>query len=215
VHAVIAALPLAAEGSSSNPILPSFNELIVGIVAFAALFFVLSKLAFPRASQTLEERTRNIEGKLEHAERARQQAEELLRRYQEKLASAEGEAQRIIDEARGNAERLRRELTAKAEAEAERMIARAREEIQAERDRAVRALRGEVGSLAVELASRVVGEVLDREAQLRLIDQYIDQLGDFAQAGALTSRRPGVQAGDAKPSTGGRGRREDGSGAAP
>lgn len=213
VHAVIAAVPLAAEGSSSNPILPATNELIVGIIAFAVLFLILSRLAFPRANQALEERTRNIEGKLEHAERERRRAEELLRRYQEKLAGAEAEAQRIIDEARANAERLRKELAAKAEAEADRMIARGREEIQAERDRAVRALRNEVGTLAVELASRVVGDALDREAQLRLIDQYIEQLGDFAQAGALI-RRPGVEASDAEPAAGDRRRREDGSGAA-
>jgi F-type H+-transporting ATPase subunit b len=187
VHAVIAALPLAAD--NSNPILPATNELIVGIIAFALLFFVLSKLAFPRASEALQERTKNIEGKLEHAERERQKADELLQQYRERLASAEGEAQRIIEEARANAERLRKELAAKAEAEADRVITRGRDEIQAERDRAVRALQGEVGKLAVELASRVVGDSLDREAQLRLIDQYIDQLGDFTQAGALTSRR--------------------------
>ncbi len=186
MHAVIAALPVVAD---SNPILPATNELIVGIIAFVVLYVVLNRLAFPRASQALKERTENIEGKLEHAERERQRADELLQQYKERLASAEGEAQRIIEEARANAERLRKELAAKAEAEADRVITRGREEIQAERDRAVRALQGEVGKLAVELASRVVGDSLDREAQLRLIDQYIDQLGDFTQAGALTSRR--------------------------
>jgi len=215
VHVVIAALVLAQESSgSSNPILPATNELIVGIIAFAVLYFILSKLAFPRANQALKERTENIEGKLEHAERERQRADELLRQYKERLARAEGEAQRIIDEARANAERLRKELSAKAEADADRIITRARGEIQAERDRAVRALRGEVGTLAVELASRVVGDSLDREAQLRLVDQYIDQLGDLAQAGALTGRRPSMQASEATPSMGDRRRREDGSGAA-
>jgi hypothetical protein len=41
----------------------------------------------------------------------------------------------------------------------------------------------------VELATRVVGDSLDRDRQLRLIDEYIDELGNQAQAGALTSRR--------------------------
>jgi len=186
---VVAALVLAQESGSTNPILPKFNELIVGIVAFGVLFVILWRVALPRAKQTLEERTENIEGKLEQAERERQQAEELLRRYRERLSSAEQEAQRIIDEARANSERLRRDLMAKAEQEADRVINQGREAIRGERDRAVRELRTEVGSLAVELATRVIGDSLDRDRQLRLIDQYIEQLSDHAQAGAMTGRR--------------------------
>lgn len=186
---VVAALILAQESGSTNPILPATNELIVGIIAFIVLFALLWRVALPRANQALEERTRNIEGKLEHAERERQQAEELLRQYRQRLSSAEEEAQRIIDEARANAERLRRDLMAKAEQEADRVINQGREAIRAERDRAVRELRIEVGTLAVELATRVVGDSLDRDRQLRLIDQYIEQLGDQAQAGAMTGRR--------------------------
>jgi F-type H+-transporting ATPase subunit b len=186
---VVAALILAQDSESTNPILPKTNELIIGIIAFVVLFVVLRRFAFPRANQVLEERTRNIEGKLQQAERERQQAEELLRQYRERLASAEQEAQRIIDEARANAERLRAELMAKAEQEADRVINQGREAIRAERDRAVRELRTEVGSLAVELATRVIGDSLDRDRQLRLIDQYIEQLSDHAQAGAMTGRR--------------------------
>jgi F-type H+-transporting ATPase subunit b len=186
---VVAAFILAQESGNTNPILPAKNELIVGIFAFIVLFALLWKVALPRANQALEERTRNIEGKLEHAERERQQAEELLRQYRERLSKAEEEGQRIIDEARANAERLRNDLMAKAEQEADRVITQGREAIRGERDRAVRALRTEVGSLAVELATRVIGDSLDRDRQLRLIDQYIEQLGDHAQAGAMTGRR--------------------------
>ncbi|HZD68217.1 MAG TPA: F0F1 ATP synthase subunit B [Actinomycetes bacterium] len=193
MHVVTAALVLAQEtgGESQNPILPSFNELIVGIIAFAVLFFLLWRVALPRASQTLRERTENIEGKLEHAERERQQAEELLRRYRERLAKAHDDSQRIIDEARANAERLRRDLMSKAEQQAERVINQGRQAIRAERDRAVRELRGEVGTLAVELATRVIGDSLDRERQLRLIDSYIEQLGEHSVAGAPSSREDG------------------------
>lgn len=186
---VVAALILAQESDSTNPLLPKTNELIVGIIAFAVLFYILWRYALPRADQTLKERTENIEGKLQQAEREREQAEELLRRYRERLAGAEGEAQRIIDEARANAERLRRDLMSKAEQEADRVINQGREAIRGERDRAVRELRAEVGSLAVELATRVIGDSLDRDRQLRLIDQYIEQLSEHAQAGAMTGRR--------------------------
>ncbi|HSR28498.1 MAG TPA: hypothetical protein VLR51_08585, partial [Actinomycetes bacterium] len=65
--------------------------------------------------------------------------------------------------------------------------------IRAERDQAIRQLRNEVGTLAVELATRVVGDSLDRDRQLRLVDEYIDELGNQAQAGALTGRREADQ----------------------
>jgi F-type H+-transporting ATPase subunit b len=172
-----------------NPILPASNELIWGAVAFAILLFLMYRTVFPQVTKLYQERRSNIEGKLEEAESERDEAEQLLQRYRERLAAAEDETQRILEEARANAERIRRDLLAKADADAERRLERATETIRAERDQAIRQLRGEVGTLAVELATRVVGDSLDRDRQLRLVDQYIDQLGDQTQAGALTSRR--------------------------
>jgi F-type H+-transporting ATPase subunit b len=172
-----------------NPILPASNELFWGAVAFFLLLFLMYRTVWPQVNKAYQDRRANIEGKLEQAEKDRAEAEKLLERYRERLAAAEDETQRILEEARANAERVRKELLAKADADAERQLERARQAIRSERDQAIRQLRGEVGTLAVELATRVVGDSLDRDRQLRLVDQYIDQLGDQTQAGALTSRR--------------------------
>jgi F-type H+-transporting ATPase subunit b len=189
MHAVNATTLLAAEAAEPNPIIPNVSELIVGALAFIVLLVLLSRMVFPRMNQALEERTANIEGKLERAEQQREEAEKLLQQYRDKLASAEDETQRIIDEARANAERVRRDLRAKAEAEAEREIERARTAIRQERNQAIQELRREVGTLAVELATRVVGDSLDRDRQLRLIDRYIDDLSLQTSSGAMTARR--------------------------
>ena len=178
-----------AAAEERNPILPAANELIWGAVAFFLLLFLMYRTVWPQVNKAYQERRANIEGKLEQAEKDRAEAEKLLERYRERLAAAEDETQRILEEARANAERVRKELLAKADADAERQLERARQAIRSERDQAIRQLRTEVGTLAVELASRVVGDSLDRDRQLRLVDQYIDQLGDQTQAGALTSRR--------------------------
>jgi F-type H+-transporting ATPase subunit b len=172
-----------------NPILPAANELIWGSVAFLILLVLMYRTVFPQVNKVYKDRRANIEGRLEEAERERDEAEQLLQRYRERLAAADDETQRILEEGRANAERIRKELLAKADADAERRLERATEAIRAERDQAIRQLRGEVGTLAVELATKVVGDSLDRDHQLRLVDQYIDQLGDQTQAGALTSRR--------------------------
>ncbi len=179
----------ATQEESRNPILPAANELIWGAVAFFVLLFLMYRTVWPQVNKAYQDRRANIEGKLEQAEKDRDEAEKLLERYRQRLAAAEDETKRILEDARANAERVRKELLAKADADAERQLERARLAIRSERDQAIRQLRGEVGTLAVELATRVVGESLDRERQLRLVDRYIDQLGDQTQAGALTSRR--------------------------
>jgi F-type H+-transporting ATPase subunit b len=182
---------LLAQEETRNPILPAWNELIWGTIAFLILLFVMYRTVFPSVNKALADRRANIEGKLEQAEQERNQAQELLEQYRRRLRDAEDETQRILDQARANAERVRRELLAKAEGDAGRELERARQAIRAERDQAIRQLRNEVGTLAVELATRVVGDSLDRDRQLRLVDEYIEELGNQAQAGALTGRREG------------------------
>jgi F-type H+-transporting ATPase subunit b len=187
--AAVTLLAQEAEHADRNPVIPDWSEFIVGALAFLILLFLLQRTAFPRITAMLKERTESIEGKLEQAERERQEADRLLQQYRDRLAAAEDETQRILEEARSNAERVRRDLLAKAEADAGRELDRARQAIRSERDQAIRSLRQEVGTLAVELATRVVGDSLDRDRQLRLIDQYIDDVNRQDQAGAMTGRR--------------------------
>jgi len=184
VHLAYSLAQEAAQEESRNPILPAWNELIWGAVAFFVLLFLMYRTVWPQVNKAYQDRRANIEGKLEQAEKDRDEAEELLEKYRERLAAAEDETQRILEEARANAERVRKDLLAKAETDAERQLERARQAIRSERDQAIRQLRTEVGTLAVELATRVVGDSLDRERQLRLVDQYIDQLGEDGSGGA-------------------------------
>lgn len=170
--------PVGGEGAAEehNPLLPETDELIYGSVAFILVFLVLAKFAFPRISKLLEERGERIQGEMQQAEQARAEADRILEQYRAQLANAREEANRIIDEGRQTADALRRDLTEKAERDAQAIVARAQDEIRAERERAFNDLRQQVGELSVELATRVVGESLDRERQLRLVDQYIDDL---------------------------------------
>jgi F-type H+-transporting ATPase subunit b len=196
VHLAYLLAQEAAQEESRNPIFPATNELVWGTIAFLLLLFLMYRTVFPSINKAYKDRRANIEGKLEQAEREREEAEQLLEHYRRRLRDAEDETQRILEEARSNAERVRRDLLAKAEGDAGRELDRARQAIRAERDQAIRQLRNEVGTLAVELATRVVGDSLDRERQLRLVDEYIDELGTQAQAGAMTGRREVDQGGD-------------------
>lgn len=166
----------AAEVNDAADLYPHWEELVVGALAFAILFFFMWKWVFPRVNTLLEERRTKIQGELEKAEETRRQADTELADYRKQLANAREESNQIIEEARRTAEQLRAEIAAKAEREAETTVARAQEEIRAERDRVFQQLRSEVAELAVGLAGRVVGESLDAKAHERLIDQYIDEV---------------------------------------
>lgn len=173
---------LAAE--ESNPILPSANELLWGSIAFIIVFLLLAKFAFPNAAKALKDRTDKIRGDIEFAEKDREEASQLLADYRAQIASAREESTRILEDARRTAEQVRTELRSKAEEESARMIERAREDIAGERERAIAEIRREVGTLAVDLAGRVIGESLDRDRQLSLVDRYIDELAPGGGSGS-------------------------------
>jgi F-type H+-transporting ATPase subunit b len=166
----------AQEVNEASDLYPHWEELLVGAIAFAILFFFMWKWVIPRVNTLLDERRAKIQGELEKADTTRREADQLLADYRAQLAAAQGDANRIIDEARHAADQLRIDLQAKAEQEAQATVLRAQEEIRAERDRVFQELRGQVADIAVELAGRVVGTSLDASAHERLIDEYIDQV---------------------------------------
>jgi F-type H+-transporting ATPase subunit b len=172
-----------------NPILPEPDELIFGTLAFLIVFVALARYAFPRLNQGLRDRREKIRGDLERAEKAREEAEAALQRYEQRLQEARAESGRIIEEGRKTAEQMRRDLLAKAEDESRQVVAKAQEEIRAERDRAIQELRGQLAEWSVELAGRVVGESLDEQRHLKLVEDYIEELTGTTGTGAKTRRR--------------------------
>ena len=168
---------LAAETASTNPLLPSWPEFIIGTILFALVFGVLAKFLLPRAQQTLVQRTEMIEGGLARSEEAQAEAKQMLDQYREQLAGARHEAARLREEAREQGAQIIAEMREQAQAEARRITEAAQAQIQAERQQALTALRTEVGTLATDLASRIVGESLTDEArQSRMVDRFLSEL---------------------------------------
>jgi F-type H+-transporting ATPase subunit b len=182
MEAVTTAVLLATqEGGASGAelVLPATAELIWGLIGFALLLaFVIWKI-WPTLNTMLEERRAKIQGQLEEAEQIRVEAEELRRQYQAQLRDARSKADAIIDEARGDAERVREQKVAEAEQEAQAIRERARADAEAERARLVQQLRTQVATLSVDLAGRIVHRELDEEQHRTLVDEYIDQLASM------------------------------------
>jgi F-type H+-transporting ATPase subunit b len=167
---------LAAEGKV-NPLIPHTAELIVGAIAFTLLFLVLRKFVVPMFEKAFTARTEAIQGGIERAEKAQVEAQRALNQYTEQLSKAQSEAQTLREEARVQGAAIIEDLRAKAQEEAARITAAAHASIEAERQQAVTSLRNEVGALAVELASKIVGEALDDQARhSRIVDRFLEDL---------------------------------------
>jgi F-type H+-transporting ATPase subunit b len=167
----------SAANPNPNPLIPDLSELIIGALAFAVVFVILWRVLMPRIQQTLTERTDAIEGGLKRADEAQTEAKQTLEQYQAQLAEARHEASRLRQDAQEEGARILAELRARGEAERQRLVAAAHEQIEADRAQAIQALRTEMGALAVELASRVVGEALDEDArQRRVVDRFLEEL---------------------------------------
>ena len=163
--------------SSLGPLSPSLSELIIGTISFLIVFAVLWRVLMPRIQQTMTERTDQIEGGLQRAEEAQAEAKQTLEQYQAQLAEARHEASRMRQDAQEEGARILAELRERGEAERQRLVAAAHDQIEADRVQAIQALRTEMGALAVELASRVVGESLDADArQRRVVDRFLEEL---------------------------------------
>ena len=159
-----------------SPILPELNEIIWGGGAFLILFVLMVKKGFPAVQGAMDARADRIRADLDEADQAKLDAQSVKASYEARLADAKSEASRLIDEARGDAERVRADLVARAEADAAGIRERAAVESDAAKAQAIADLRTEVAAIALGAAERVVQSSLDAEVQGNLIDAYIDEV---------------------------------------
>ena len=173
-----ASLLLAAddEASGADLLLPDLRELGAAIIAFAIVFFFIWKYAVPAFNELIENRQNAIKADLEAAEAEKEQAASLKADYEASIAGARSEATKIVEDARQAGESARADIVSRAESEAEEIKARAGQELEAERERAVSSMKREVAGLSIDVAEKLVGRSLDRDAQQSLVDQFIDEL---------------------------------------
>ena len=148
----------------------------VELLTFLVMFGVLARYVYPVIVKQAEARQLAINEQLAAAEKARTEAEAQLKEAQAKLDDARKTAQEVIDAAGKSAEQLRAELKQKSEEEAKRITESARKEIDAERDRALQSVRGEVAGLVITATEKVIGETLDADKHRRLIEKAIEEV---------------------------------------
>ena len=152
------------------------GTVIVELITFLVMMAVLARWVYPEIVRLAEARQRLIAEQLTEAERSRAEAEGRLKEAEATMAEARKTAQSVIEGATKSGDQLRQELKQKAEEEAKRLTAAARKEIDAERERAIQAVRNEVASLVVAATEKVIGETIDAGKHRQLIDRAIAEV---------------------------------------
>ncbi len=175
-------LYLAAD-DEPNPLGFNVPELVLVLIVFAILYFLVRKFVVPQFEKTYELRRDAIEGGIARAEAAQAEAAELLAQYQAQLAEARTEAAQIRENARAEAQRIIEDLRTQAQEESARIVTRGEEQLAAQRSQVVRELRGEIGTLAVELSEKIVGQKLSDDAAIsRTVDSFLADIERQAAA---------------------------------
>lgn len=145
-------------------------------VLFLLTMGILGWKVFPAISGGLEERHAKIQGAIDEAHQARDDAKSMLAERRSALEDARSQAKEMLDKARAAAEGTRKDILADAKAQQEAFLADARRELDQERDRLREDLRRETVDISLAVAERLMRTRLDAEENRRLVEEFVAEL---------------------------------------
>ena len=174
-------LPLAAEEEEGGSFLvsPDLGLMIWTLILFFLTMYVLSKVAFPRIGEALEKRANAVRENIEASEKTREEADQLLAEYRERLKEAREQADDIVARARKASEAAVAEATSEGKVKREELVSAARRDIEAETRRSLEQIRKEVADLTVLATEKVTRKSLDDADHRRLVEEALSEV-DFS-----------------------------------
>ena len=142
------------------------------------LFLVLKKNLFLPVMKMIDERQNEIDEMYRLADESQQQAKALQTEYETKFALASQEAERLVKDAIVRGQSREDEIIRQANLDADAIREKASADIQQEKKKAVAEAKGEISDLAMEIAEKMIGKSLNDKDQKRLVDSFIDELGE-------------------------------------
>ncbi len=155
-----------------------FGTIAYTLVVFLILLVMLRKFAWGPLMGIMKEREEHVASEIDAAEQNNAEAKKLVEEQREMLKQSRVEAQELIERAKKQAEDQKDGIVAAAKEEAESIKASAVQEIQREKEQAIAALQEQVASLSVQIASKVIEKELKEEDQVKLIRDYIKEVGE-------------------------------------
>ncbi|MBM7095589.1 MULTISPECIES: F0F1 ATP synthase subunit B [Alteribacter] len=152
-------------------------DVLFQLAGFVVLLLILKKYAFGPIMDMMEKREKHVAEQISTAEKNREESEKYLEEQREAIKTARAEAKEIVENARKQAERQEKDIIANAEKQAERKLQEALASIKQEEEQAISALREQVSTLSVLVATKVIEKELDDKEQEKLIQETLKEVG--------------------------------------
>ena len=143
------------------------------------LFLVLKHFLFNKVNQVIDDRKAEVENTFKRADEAEEKAKQLEMEYNEKIMSAKDESAEIVRNATKKAQSRSDEIISDAKAEAKAIVANATAEIEREKKIAVNQIKDEIAGIAFSAAEAVIEKELDVNDNEKLIESFIDSVGEM------------------------------------
>jgi F-type H+-transporting ATPase subunit b len=168
----------------SNFLVPN-GTFFVELIAFLIIVLILAKYILPPIDKAMTARQDAIRSEFAEADEAKKNAKEAEEEFRSQIADARHKAAQIREDAKEQGNQILAEAREQAQAEAARIVEHGHAQVRAERQQAIASLRAEVGTLAIDLAGRIVGESLeDDERSTRVVDRFLLDLESMQSAEA-------------------------------
>ncbi len=155
-----------------------WENFVIQLFAFAILFFLLQRFAFKPLFSIMEKRRQMVIEQMETAQKNRDEASQYIEEQKQALQQARKEAYDIIEQAKSTGSKQADDIIAAARNEAARLKEEAIRDIEAEKNKAVAALKAQVSGLSVMIASKIIEKQIDEQTQQQLIEKYLQEVGN-------------------------------------
>lgn len=161
---------------AANLLSPNAGLIVWVGITFILLMILLRRFAWGPITTALTERESTIKDSIDQAQKALAEAKAIQADNTRARREAEAEAQKVLREAREEADRLRTEEVVKTRDQIKALQEQAQAEIEREKESALNSLRQEVANLAIDAASKILRANLDAARQQKIVDDFLGDL---------------------------------------
>ena len=151
---------------------------LFALANFLFLFFMLRKFLFKPVMKMIDDRQKEIDDLYKDAEDAKKDAQAKQQEYDRKLSAAQQTSEQLVREAVARGQSREEEILRQANAQASAMMDKAADDIAREKKMAVNDAKDEISVIALSIAGKVVGRELNDADHARLVDGFIEELGE-------------------------------------
>jgi F-type H+-transporting ATPase subunit b len=163
-----------SEGGSIVDVNPGL--IIWTLITFIILLLILKKFAWKPILSALAEREDAIKESLEKAEKAKEEAQKVLKQNEAVIAKAEEESKKIIEQSRIYAEKLKEQIIKESKEQARKIVEDAGGEIERKKEAAFDELKDQVAGIVVRAAEKILNEKLDEDMHKKIVNRYINEI---------------------------------------